>query len=83
MAAEISLPAASPLAAPRRRRRLDKAVLALGIFVGAVLLFLYLPVVVLIIFSFNDNIVTTLPLRGFTFGWYEKLFANSDMMAAI
>src|SRR5690606_33284035 len=39
--------------------------------------------VVLIIFSFNDNIVTTLPLRGFTFGWYEKLFANSDMMAAI
>lgn len=83
MTAEISLPLTSPLAAPRRRRRLDKAALALGIFVGAVLLFLYLPVVVLIVFSFNDNIVTTLPLRGFTLGWYEKLFANSDMMAAI
>lgn len=84
MAAELALPAASPLAAPRRRRRrLDKAGIALGLFVALVLLFLYLPVVVLIIFSFNDNIVTTLPLRGFTFGWYEKLFANSDMMAAI
>lgn len=84
MAAELSLPVTSPLAAaPRRRRRLDKAALALGAFVGVVLLFLYLPVVVLIVFSFNDNIVTTLPLRGFTLGWYEKLFANSDMMAAI
>jgi len=84
MAAELALPAASPLAAPRRRRRrLDKAGIALGLFVALVLLFLYLPVVVLIIFSFNDNIVTTLPLRGFTFGWYEKLFANSDMMVAI
>lgn len=83
MAADLALSTTSPLAAPRRRRRLDKAAVALGVFVGAVLLFLYLPVVVLIVFSFNDNIVTTLPLRGFTLGWYEKLFANSDMMAAI
>jgi spermidine/putrescine transport system permease protein len=83
MAADLSLSTISPLSAPRRRRRLDKATLALGAFVGAVLLFLYLPVVVLIVFSFNDNIVTTLPLRGFTLGWYGKLFANSDMMAAI
>lgn len=68
---------------PRRRRRLDKAAVALGAFTGLVLIFLYLPVVVLIIFSFNDNVVTTLPLRGFTLGWYQKLFANEDMLAAI
>lgn len=72
------------LAAPRRRRRrADKAGIALGAFSGLVLVFLYLPVVVLIIFSFNDNVVTTLPLRGFTLGWYQKLFANSEMLAAI
>ena len=45
--------------------------------------FLYAPILVLIIFSFNDNPVTVLPLRGFTLGWYEKAFANADMMAAI
>lgn len=73
----------APAALPRRRRRADKAAIALGIFAGLVLVFLYLPVVVLIVFSFNDNVVTTLPLRGFTLGWYEKLFANSDMLAAI
>lgn len=74
--------ASSPLALPRRRR-IDKAAVALGVFAALVLVFLYLPVVVLIVFSFNDNVVTTLPLRGFTLGWYEKLFANSDMLAAI
>ncbi len=68
---------------PRRRRRRDKATVALGAFATLVLLFLYLPVVVLIVFSFNDNTVTTLPLRGFTLVWYEKLFANRDMLAAI
>jgi len=67
----------------RRRRRRDPAALALGSIAGLVLLFLYVPVVVLIVFSFNDNPVTTLPLRGFTLGWYERLFANRDMLAAI
>ncbi len=71
-----------PAALPRRRR-VDKAAVALGVFAALVLVFLYLPVVVLIVFSFNDNVVTTLPLRGFTLGWYEKMFANSDMLAAI
>ena len=71
---------ATPL---RRRRRIGPATLALGAVAAVVLLFLYVPVFVLIVFSFNDNTVTTLPLRGFTLGWYEKLFANAEMLAAI
>lgn len=73
-----------PEDAPRpRRRRLDRATLILGTIAVIVLLFLYLPVVVLIVFGFNDNVVTTLPLRGFTLRWYEALAANSDMLRAI
>lgn len=73
-----------PEDAPRpRRRRLDRATLILGAIAVIVLLFLYLPVVVLIVFGFNDNVVTTLPLRGFTLRWYEALAANSDMLRAI
>jgi len=84
MTAGTMISGVSTLAVPRRRRRrTDKAAIALGTFSGLVLVFLYLPVVVLIVFSFNDNVVTTLPLRGFTLGWYQKLFANSDMLAAI
>lgn len=47
------------------------------------MLFLYIPVVVLIVFSFNDNRSLTLPLRGFTLKWYEKFLNNSDMLTAI
>ncbi len=83
MTAAIATSVAHRPAALPRRRRVDKAAVALGVFAGLVLVFLYLPVVVLIVFSFNDNVVTTLPLRGFTLGWYEKMFANSDMLAAI
>ncbi len=47
------------------------------------MLFLYIPVLVLIVFSFNDNRSLTLPLRGFTLKWYEKFLSNSDMLTAI
>lgn len=54
------------------------ALMALG-----AMLFLYVPVLVLVVFSFNDNRSLTLPLRGFTFKWYEKFLNNSDMLTAI
>lgn len=48
-----------------------------------VMCFLYLPVLILIIFSFNDDRSLTLPLTGFTFRWYAALFSNSDLLEAI
>ena len=47
----------------------------------AVLLFLYAPLVTLIVFSFNQskrNIIWT----GFTFDWYRKLFGDDDLLSA-
>ncbi|MBU06076.1 MAG: ABC transporter permease [Dehalococcoidales bacterium] len=48
-----------------------------------VMAFLYLPISVLIIFSFNDNRIMTLPLNGFTWRWYEAVVNNADMLEAI
>src|SRR5437879_2081568 len=42
-------------------------------------LFLYLPLVVLVIFAFNDNALPTLPLSGFTTHWFSQAFSNSDL----
>lgn len=56
---------------------------ALGAAAACVVAFLYLPIVVLIVFSFNDNQVTTLPLRAFTLHWYESAFANQDLLRAL
>jgi spermidine/putrescine transport system permease protein len=74
---------APAVAEPLRRPRGDPSFWMLAAIAALILAFLYLPVVVLVVFSFNDNPVTTLPLRGFTLGWYESMLANADMMAAI
>ncbi|GEO84715.1 MULTISPECIES: ABC transporter permease [Alphaproteobacteria] len=53
-----------------------------GVAIGT-LLFLYVPVAILILFSFNDSPVTSFPLSGFTWGWYQKVFANADLIRAL
>ena len=44
--------------------------------------FLFAPIVVLILFSFNDN-RRTFVWHGFTLDWYPKLFANADLLASL
>jgi spermidine/putrescine transport system permease protein len=44
--------------------------------------FLFTPIVVLIIFSFNDSRRTFI-WRGFTLDWYPRLFANDDLLEAL
>lgn len=44
--------------------------------------FLFAPIVVLIIFSFNDS-RRTFVWRGFTLDWYPRLFANDDLLDAL
>jgi spermidine/putrescine transport system permease protein len=56
---------------------------ALAVATGCVLAFLYIPIVTLIIFSFNSNPVTRLPLTSWTFDWYEKAFTNSILLTAL
>jgi spermidine/putrescine transport system permease protein len=51
--------------------------------IAAILAYLYLPIVVLIIFSFNDSSSLTLPLSGFTWKWYQEFFANEDLLKAL
>ncbi|MBI4587484.1 MAG: ABC transporter permease [Candidatus Rokubacteria bacterium] len=45
-------------------------------------LFLYAPIVYLIIFSFNDATATTPPWRGFTLQWYRQVLQNVDLRVA-
>lgn len=49
----------------------------------AVYAFIFLPVVVLILFSFQDGVVPVPPFRGVSLRWYESLFANERLMSAL
>jgi spermidine/putrescine transport system permease protein len=52
------------------------------LWVGSVLLFLYAPLLVLMIFSFNDS-KRNVVWRGFTTKYYEKAMANDSLVEAM
>ena len=52
-------------------------------FFALVVVFLYAPIAILLIFSFNDSAVPSFPLSGFTFHWYREFAANGDLRAAL
>jgi len=62
---------------PRGRPRV------LGIFYWLLITLLYLPIAILFIFSINDGTSLSLPLKGFTFEWYEKLFSSAPLLRAV
>lgn len=47
------------------------------------LIFIYLPVVFLPIFSFNDSIYVAFPMKGFTLRWWEELVGQTGMLKAL
>jgi spermidine/putrescine transport system permease protein len=61
----------------------DPAKLALGIWTTLVLLFLFAPLVVVALFSFNDSMISRFPLSGFTLSWYGKLFRDAGLREAL
>jgi spermidine/putrescine transport system permease protein len=52
-------------------------------FFALVVVFLYAPIVILLIFSFNNSDVPTFPLSGFTLHWYHDFLVNGDLRAAL
>jgi spermidine/putrescine transport system permease protein len=53
-----------------------------GFFV-LVVLFLYAPIVILLIFSFNNSELPAFPLSGFTLHWYHEFLVNADLRGAL
>ena len=51
-------------------------------WLGAGYLFLYLPIVALVVYSFNDSPVPNL-WKGFTLKWYVKLASDNEMLSGL
>lgn len=66
----------SDIAASGRARGL------LNLFFGALVLFLYAPIAILALFSFNDGDVA-FPLQGFTTHWYRDAMTNPTLIGAL
>ena len=63
-----------------RNRRAPKVLK--GVYLGLVLAFLYIPIIVMIALSFNAS-VSRAEWTGFTLDWYAKLFKSKAIMAAL
>lgn len=53
-----------------------------GLYIVLCFVFLYLPILVTMIFSFNSSKSLT-KFNGFSLIWYEKLFLNSEIVEAV
>ena len=53
------------------------------VFFALVVAFLYAPIVILLIFSFNNSTLPSFPLSGFTLHWYHEFLTNSDLQSAL
>ena len=65
------------VALSRNGRRIMRA------FFVLVLVFLYAPIAILLVFSFNKASVPAFPLTGFTLRWYHDFLHNGDLQAAL
>lgn len=52
-----------------------------NLIIGLVLAFLFLPIVVLVVYSFNKS-STNIVFEGFTLKWYKTLFSNTNLIDA-
>lgn len=65
-----------------RRRRARKSIGWLKLPMGLVYAFLYLPILVVVVMSFNSS-KNLFVWRGFSFDWYGSLFQNAAMMEGL
>jgi spermidine/putrescine transport system permease protein len=52
-------------------------------FFVLVVVFLYAPILILLVFSFNDAELPSFPLSGFTLHWYHQFLTNADLRGAL
>ena len=52
------------------------------VWLGAGYLFLYLPIVALVLYSFNDSAIPNV-WRGFTLKWYAALPGDSELLGGL
>jgi spermidine/putrescine transport system permease protein len=77
-ATAVARPAARRGAPLRWRRNLGARA-----FVAAVLVFLFAPLAVVVVFSFNSTPRMSLPLAGLSLRWYQGLFDDAEVRQAM
>ncbi len=65
------------------QRRIDLPTLLIGAAAAFILAFIYLPMFVVVIYSFNPESVNVFPMRGFSLRWYKIMAENETLISAL
>ncbi len=66
-----------------KQGRLDTGTRWLATYTVVYLAFIYLPVLLLPVFSFNDAIYVAFPMKGFTWQWWQEMVHQQGMHKAL
>jgi spermidine/putrescine transport system permease protein len=64
-----------------RRGRVSRALLS--VYGVAIFLFLFFPIALLVLFSFNANRTGSFPITGWTFDWYRQMWGDFQIRDAL
>ena len=54
-----------------------------SVYFALLALFLYIPIIILTLFSFNNAVLLIFPFRGFTLRWYRELLRAEELLKAV
>src|SRR5215213_3757120 len=80
LSSETIAPAALPARAAARTKRSGPWLETAS---ALVFLFLYLPLFVVILYSFSSTKVNAWPIKGYTLDWYRQLLVDRDIQQAV
>ncbi|NNM74185.1 ABC transporter permease [Enterovirga aerilata] len=79
--ATLAVTASAPLDTRQRGERARR--MLLWAYAGLFYCFLYLPILLLVVLSFNDSQTIGLPFQGVTLRWYEEVLGSPEMLRSI
>ncbi|MGV8997232.1 MAG: ABC transporter permease [Parvibaculaceae bacterium] len=57
--------------------------IALTLWVGLVLAFLFIPIMIILVYAFNSSNIQTWPIEGYSLRWFYSAFANHEIRTAL
>lgn len=66
-----------------RRRAPDVLTALLWVLAVSVFVYLYLPLLVVMLYSFNPDSVNAFPMRGVSLRWYRTMLDDAELMSAL
>ena len=79
---DIQSDSRKPVSVPARIKKFADRIVPAS-WVILILAFLYIPIAVLVMYSFNSTRSLTWPMTGLSLQWYEKLLNNEDLLKAL